>query len=397
MKGKRKLLVLLLVIAAAGVGSYLYIQGRSRANPTSVNVSGNIEVTDAEVSFMLSGRVEARLVDEGEVVQAGQLVAQLHSTDLEQEVALRKAEVQAAQAALAELEAGSRPEEIAQAAAVVRREQARLNELLAGSRPQDIAAAQAAVQRERAGVDRSKADYERAARLYRRDMIAAQEYDQAKATYEVALRTLKEAEERLKLVVEGPRQEVIEQARATLAEAQERYALVEQGPRRETIDQARARLEQAKAALALAETRLGYATLVSPLSGVVLSENVEPGEYVAAGTPVVTVGDLAHVWLRAYINETDLGRVKVGQRVRVITDTFPGRTYEGRVSFIASQAEFTPKNVQTTKERVKLVYRIKVDIPNPHMELKPGMPADADILLEHSDAGPLVGQVLGGS
>ena len=112
-----------------------------------------------------------------------------------------------------------------------------------------------------------------------------------------------------------------------------------------------------------------------------LSENVETGEYVAPGTPVVTVGDLENVWLRAYVQETDLGRVKVGQRVLVTTDTYPGKAYEGRVSFVASKAEFTPKNVQTQQERVKLVYRVKVDIPNPGMELKPGMPADAEILL----------------
>ena len=124
---------------------------------------------------------------------------------------------------------------------------------------------------------------------------------------------------------------------------------------------------------------MSYATVVSPLTGVVLSKNIEPGEYVAPGTAVVTVGDLVNVWLRAYIDETDLGRVKVGQRAWVTTDTYPGKIYEGRVSFISSEAEFTPKNVQTQKERVKLVYRIKIDITNPNMELKPGMPADAVI------------------
>jgi HlyD family secretion protein len=98
---------------------------------------------------------------------------------------------------------------------------------------------------------------------------------------------------------------------------------------------------------------------------------------------VVTVGDLENVWLRAYINQTDHGRVKVGQEVRVTTDTYPDKVYRGRVSFIASKAEFTPKNVQTQKERVKLVYRIKVDIPNPEMELKPGMPADGEIVVEN--------------
>jgi HlyD family secretion protein len=110
-----------------------------------------------------------------------------------------------------------------------------------------------------------------------------------------------------------------------------------------------------------------------------MAKNIEPGEQVAAGTPVVTVGELDSVWVRAYINETDLGRVKVGQKARVTTDTWPGKAYDGIVTFISSEAEFTPKNVQTQKERVKLVYRVKITIPNPNMELKPGMPADAEI------------------
>jgi HlyD family secretion protein len=113
----------------------------------------------------------------------------------------------------------------------------------------------------------------------------------------------------------------------------------------------------------------------------VLSENIEPGEYVSPGTPVVTVGRLDNVWVRAYINEPDLGRVKIGQPVRVMADSYPGKTYQGHISFISSAAEFTPKNVQTAQERVKLVYRIKIDIANPNFELKPGMPADADIRL----------------
>ena len=163
------------------------------------------------------------------------------------------------------------------------------------------------------------------------------------------------------------------------AQAKAQYDLVVAGPRKETIDQARAKVEQVAANLKLAETRLGYATVVSPLSGVVLSKNIEPGEFVVAGTPIVTVGDLVNVWLRAYIEEPDLDRVKVGQRAIVTTDA--GKTFEGHVGFISSEAEFTPKNVQTQKERVKLVYRIKIDITNPNMELKPGMPADAEIQL----------------
>lgn len=240
----------------------------------------------------------------------------------------------------------------------------------------------------RADLADAQSNYERLKTLREEQPAAAaeQEFYTSKARYEAAQARVREAFEQFKLIKAGPRKEQIEQARAELTKSGEQYKLVKSGPRKETIAQARARVEQAKASLQLAETRLGYAKLSAPISGVVLSENVEPGEYVAPGTPVVTIGDLENVWLRAYINETDLGRVKVGQEVQITTDTYPGKVYDGRVSFIASEAEFTPKNVQTEKERVKLVYRVKVDIPNPHMELKPGMPADGAILLGQGGA-----------
>ena len=360
----------------------VYVVKWARGPHSSLRVSGNIEVTDAEVSFKIPGRVRERLVDEGQVVKTGQVVARLDDTELAQETALRRADFQAAQAALDELLAGSRPEEIAQAKAASEQAQAHLDEMLAGSRPQELAAAEAALRRAQAETERAKLDMERYAGLYKKEIVSAQQNDAVRTAYETALQRQREAEEQFKLVREGPRKEDIEQARAAYRQAQEHYDLVRKGPRKETIEQGRARAEQARQALAVAETRLGYATLLSPLSGLVLSKNIESGEYVAAGTPIVTVGDLEHPWLRAYINETDLGRVKVGQRVRVTTDTFPGKVYEGHVSFISSQAEFTPKSVQTEKERVKLVYRIKVEIANPQMELKPGMPADAEILFE---------------
>jgi len=381
MKNKRKLLVLVPLMAVATVVSYKFIRSRYQSDPAAIRVSGNIEVTDVEVSFKIPGRLQERAVSEGETVTAGQLVAKLDPSELIEEVAVRRAEVGAVHAALAELVAGSRPEEIREAEAAVHKTRAWLDELVAGSRPQDIAAHKATVARAKAEVDRLESEYTRQQTLYKNDVISAREYEATQAALEAAKARLREAQEQSKLVIEGPRKEQIEQARASLKQATERLALVTKGPRHETIDQARARLEQARHALAVAETRLGYTTVVAPIGGVVLSENLEAGSYAAPGTPVVTVGDLANVWLRAYIAETDLGRVKVGQRVRVTTDTYPGKQYHGRVSFIASQAEFTPKNVQTEKERVKLVYRIKVDIQNPGMELKPGMPADAEILI----------------
>jgi HlyD family secretion protein len=379
----RPLLVFLALFGIAlGVAiGYTQLAVKPNSKVSVIKVSGNFEVTQAEVSFKIPGKVEARFVDEGDRVRVGQPIAKLEARDILEEVALRRAEVEAARAQLMELERGFRPEEVAQAEAVVERARAHLAELLAGSRPQEIEAAEASLRRARAELERWRSDHERQRQLFQRGVISAREYESVLAAYRVAEAQVREAEERVKLVREGPRKEQIAQARAALKEAQERLAMLREGPRKETIEAARARLEGAKAALAASETRLSYTTVTSPLNGIVLSKNVEPGEYVAPGTPVVTIGDLENIWLRAYIDEPDLGKVKLGQRVRIRTDTYPEKRYEGRISFISSQAEFTPKNVQTERERVKLVYRIKVDVPNPTMELKPGMPANGEIVL----------------
>jgi HlyD family secretion protein len=356
MKRIRKVMALVVVAAAAGAAVFLYVRHRAGAEDGVLRISGNIEVIDVQLSFKIPGRVDKRLVNEGETVKAGQPVALLESEDLRTEVAVRTAEVAQAKAALAELEAGSRPEEIAAAAAIV-----------------DDANVE---------VDRRKLDFERLSTLKQGGMAALQEYDMARFAYEAGKAKLAEARERLKMLKEGPRTEDIDQARAGLGQAQATYDLVKNGPRKEKIDQARAMLTQAEQGLATAETRMSYAGIASPIRGVVLSENVESGETVVAGTPVVTVADITSVYLRGYVSETDITKVRLGQLARITTDNGPRKSFDGHISFIASEAEFTPKNVQTEKERVKLVYRIKIDIPNPDGELKPGMPADAEILIK---------------
>jgi len=379
MNMKLKLLILVLLLATAG-GSVYWFQSNHKADTLSgISVSGNIEATIADVSFKIAGRVVERPVDEGYMVKKGDLVALMDDSDLKCDVAMRVAELQTAQAALAELEAGSRKEDIAAAEANMHKAEFALADMEAGSRPQEIKFAEASLSAAEAQKAQTQSDYIRAQQLIKQKMISNEQYDSAKALFDVAVQRDREAMEHLALVKEGSRKQQIDEARAAYNQAKAQYDLVIAGPRKETIDQARARVKQAEAALQLAQTRLSYATLASPMSGVVMSKNIEPGEYVAPGTAVVTVGDLVNVWLRAYIPETDLGRVKVGQKAKVTTDTYPGKVYEGRVSFIAQEAEFTPKNVQTEKERVKLVYRIKIDITNPEMELKPGMPADAVI------------------
>jgi len=381
MIAKLRLLALVILVAAAGGAAYWHwgLHG-VQANDT-IRVSGNIEANEAQISFKIPGRVVERFVDEGDQVKTGQVIAKLDTADLQCNVDLRRAEVQAAEAALAALLAGSRPQEIASAKSAMERAAHALADLEAGSRPQEIAAAEAAVRATTAEASRLQADLRRATELFHRKAISAENYDAARAAYDVAAEKQRQAEEQLKLLEEGSRKEQIEQARWAYAQAKSQYDLVKIGPRQEDIDQGRARLTQAKAALKLAETQLSYAEVVSPMNGVVLSKNIEPGEYVAPGTAVVTVGDIVNVWLRAYIEEADKGRVPYQGRAWVTTDADPNKRYEGIVAFISQEAEFTPKNVQTQKERIKLVYRIKININNEKMELKPGMPADAIIEL----------------
>lgn len=326
---KRRKVVVLLLVAAVAFGVYRFY-GKKPADATQLRVSGNIETTTVGVGFKIPGHVTARLVSEGDVIRQGQAVAQLETADLTLAVAQARAERAAAAANLAELRHGSRQ--------------------------QEVAAAQAVVRRAAADKDNAAVENQRMQALYAMAAIPARERDRADTAYADASARYDEAAQQLQLVQEGPRQE--------------------------QIDAAAARLQQAEEQVKLAETRLAYAQITSPVDGVVLSENIQPGEYVSPGTPVVTVGDLGHVWLKAYVSETDLGRVKLGQKVNITTDTYPGKVYPGYISFISSEAEFTPKTIQTPQERVKLVYRIKINIDNAAQELKPGMPADGVILTE---------------
>jgi HlyD family secretion protein len=377
--------VIILVVIVAAVAAYLVITQTTYRHTNIIHVSGNIEVTDVEASFKIPGRVVERPVDEGQTIAKGDLIALLDTSALEKDVALRKAELAAAQAALAELKAGSRPEEIAAAEAIYKKAKYLHDELVAGSRPEEIATADAAVKQAEASARFAEQENKRQSDLFKQGAVPEQDRDLAQANYDSAVAKLHQAQAQYELVKKGPRQEDIDQAAAAMAQAEQQYILVKKGPRIETIQQAEAHVGQAQAALELAETELGYAKLTSSLSGVVLSKNIEPGEYVVPGTPIVTVADLTNIWVRAYINEPDLARVKLGQKARITSDSYPGKVYEGRVSFISSEAEFTPKTVQTPKERVRLVYRIKIDITNQNMELKPGMPVDADIILDEGN------------
>lgn len=373
----KKLIPILLVAVAAG-GFLYYRSDLWRGGEKGLMaLSGNIEVTDAQLGFKIPGRLLERLAEEGDMVTAGQVLARLDAADQVNQVAQAEANEQFARAFLAELEAGSRSQELEAAHAAMEQAQFRLDELEAGSRAQEVAAAEADVEMLRAESERAAADAGRFTRLLEQKAVTQQQCEAVTTQARMAAERLASAEERLKLVREGPRTEQIEQARAALRQVEERYALAKEGPRAEQLDQARAKLAAASASVSQAKQQRDYTELKAPFAGIILSKAAEPGEYLTPGAPVVTLGDLGKPWLRAYVSETELGGVHLGQAAEVTCDSWPGRVFKGTVTYISGEAEFTPKQVQTPEERVKLVYRIKIALENEDFALKPGMPADA--------------------
>jgi HlyD family secretion protein len=392
MKKKRWIpLVILLILG--GILLYYFFLENQQGEKTDIPVSGNIEVTTVDVSFKIPGKIEKLAAEEGDQVKEGQLIASLEHKDLLAQKAKAEATLEATKSRIPtlqkniELQDQATLQEISQAEAARDAAQARLQQLLTGSRPQEIQAAKANLEQTQADTVKRKADMERAQKLFQGNFISAQDWDSAKNAYEVAAANQKKAEENYALVVEGPRKEEIaaaraqwEQAQASLKLAKARRIQVE--VLRKELATAQAQVKEAASALEVIRTQIEYSQLYAPISGVVLVKNSESGEFIVPGGAVVTLGDIEKPWLKAFINEEDLGKVKLGQKVSVTTDSFPGKVYPGKITFISSEAEFTPKNVQTAKERVKLVYRIKVSLENPHRELKPGMPADAKIQIK---------------
>ncbi|MCC6363883.1 MAG: HlyD family efflux transporter periplasmic adaptor subunit [Bryobacterales bacterium] len=389
MKKFARIAAVIVVIAAAGAG-FVRAGFFSREDPHVIRLSGNIELTQVDMSFKMSGRLMTLHAEEGSSVAKGALIARIDQASTLRQKEREQAGLESARAQLTQsftavqLQKANLEGDLRLKRAEVENAGARLAELLAGSRPQEIQTAQAQVRDAATWHDQAKADWDRAQILFRNEDISRAQYDQFKAKFESTTQALRQAQERLALVKEGPRKETIDAARAQLEAAKAAVQLsqanqIELKRREQEITVRRAEIERAKAGISIIDTQLDDTTITSPLDGVVLVKSAEPGEVVAAGATVCTIGDLAHPWLRAYISEKDLGRVKLGAKVKLTTDSFPGKTYIGTVSYIASEAEFTPKQIQTQDERVKLVYRIKIDVDNPHQELKGNMPVDAEI------------------
>jgi HlyD family secretion protein len=363
------------LVVALGVVAF-WAAHRFRAED-GLTLSGTIEGTQIDVSAKVTGRITDLPVREGQTVERGRVLVRLAADDLTAEARRAEGALVAVQAQLRDLVAGARREEIQEAEARAARADAQLEDLLAGSRRQEIEQARAGLRNAQATREGAERDFRRARELFAKELVAAQEVDRARQAFEVAAANEVSARERLDLVAVGPREHEVAAARAELRAARERVQLLRAGPRPDAVAAARAHVAQAEAAITLARARLAEATIAALIGGVVLRKSLEAGETASPGVPIVTLLDARDLWLRAYVPETDIGRVRVGQPATISVDAYPGRGFPGVISEIASQAEFTPKNVQTRKERVNLVFRVKIAATNPDGVLKPGMPADA--------------------
>jgi len=319
-KRKRAYVIGAVVLVGGAIAFFAYdavskwLASSDRA--ATILLSGNIEAHQAVLGFKT---VQSRIVElpfnEGQWVDAGTLIARVDDSDYRQQVAIAAAtlEVQKRQLAAAE---------------------------------QNVAAARKTLDSDAADLELAKLEFARADDLMKKGAGTIENRDVTNAAFKKSTAAL------------------------------ERDQALEKSAERQ-VELATASVHNAEETLKLANIILDYTTLKAPFDGVITVRQAELGEIMVPGTPVVTLADLDHIWLRAYINETDIGKIRLDQPAAVRTDTYPGKSYKGRVSFISSAAEFTPKSVETHAERVTLVYRIKIDIANPTRELVPGMPADA--------------------
>ena len=319
MKRKQAALLLVLVILAAGAAWRL--QGNEKQ---AVASSGTIEATQTAIAPKTYGQLARLAVKEGDKVEPGQFLFQLQRQDLTAQVTRDAAALAKAKTSLRDLESGARPEELAQASAQT------------GAAKWQL--------------DQAAEDWERTQSLVQNGAVSRQTADHARAAFEVARQNYQAASAQLRLLESGYRAEVV-------------------AAQRDEVTRSQAVLD-GSAALA-ADT-----VLTSPTAGVVLSKNFEPGEFVAAGAPVLLVADLSDCWVKIYIPSSQLGLIQLGQQAKVTVDSFPSRTFAGHIKEISQQAEFNPRQSLTQKERSNLVFAVKVAVDNTDGVLKPGMPAD---------------------
>jgi HlyD family secretion protein len=330
MKAKiLRIVAVLLLLSAIGAGAWWWLRVEDRPQSTSLVLHGNVDIRQVELAFNASGRIAQLLVHEGDRVKKGQLLAVLEVERLRNLVAQSQAQTATQRQILARMKAGSRPEEISKAAA-------------------DAEAAHVEARNAARTLQRQED-------LVSRHFIPQQQADDAKAAAEAAAARLRSVEEALRLTELGPRKEDIAAAQATLAANE--------------------------AALAVAQRDLAEASLLAPADGIIQNRVLEVGDMASPQKTVLTLSLTEPLWVRAYLSEPDLGKVRIGSAAEVRTDSYPDKRYRAWVGFISPSAEFTPKSVQTQEVRTSLVYQVRVFVCAPREELRLGMPATVEIPL----------------
>ncbi len=409
---RKRLIPVVLILVLAGA-AYLWTT-RASAHSDALTASGTIETTDVVISPEAGGRVLEVAAKEGDTVQAGQVVIRLDDSMLKAQLAQAQQSVTAAQAGLKAtqanydlLKAGAQTDQIAAAEQAVKTAQAnvagaqaQVSQLLAGPRAADIAAAQAAVAQAAQQQKIMQDAYDLDVKCYSftrpdgvKDSVCpglGTREEQLRGALNTANEGLAAARARLDQLQQGATKDELNQARARVAAAQAQQAQLQaqldqlqSGARPEQLDAAQAQIEVAQAqadataaAIDVLKVQLDKFTLKSPLAGVVFNRSIEPGEVVLPGASLLTIGDLTNVYIIVYVSESRYGEIKLGQAVQISVDSFPGQTFTGKVTHIADQAEFTPRNVQTAEGRATTVFAVRVDVTNADGKLKPGMPAD---------------------
>lgn len=341
----KKRLIFLIIPIAMITFVILKTGSMQRTHPEGAYLfSGTAEVTEVRLSFKTSGRLESINYKEGDLIKSGSLAAVLDDTDEKLLVSASEAKLAYANAALAEVLAGSRKQEIQNAKAALDK-------------------ALAAVKKTEADLNQAVSDRNRFRTLYEANGISKRTYELYETAYEKALHAN-------------------EEARAAERSAKETLSLAIEGARNEAIEKARANVSISEQALMQSKQQLEYTRLHTPVSGRVITRSAEPGEFVQPGMVILTVADLSDMWVRGYVSETYLGKVKLGQKVIIKSDSYPDKEYHGEITYISDEAEFTPKSVQTYEERINFMYKIKVSIDNSEREIKQGMPLEGKINLE---------------